>query len=59
MNLLHLKLSSVSQIPRHLFGMGPNPSSLKLLDSGQAPDTRHSINKKRVHTWQRRLIKDS
>lgn len=34
---------STSQIPRHLVGTGPIPSSLKLFDSGQTPIICHRI----------------
>ena len=37
MYLLQVKLDEVWQVPFHLLGCGPNPSSLKLADSGQIP----------------------
>lgn len=44
-----LKASPAWQIPFHLFGMGPIPSSLKLFDSGHTPKN-HKSNKKLVRT---------
>lgn len=39
--LLQMKLSAVGgQVPFHFAGGGPNPTSLKLLDSGQIPVSR-------------------